>query len=86
MDFVLRMQDGFARASAIRSASRNGCLIAQPRQGPAEDHLRAPRTESSKKIYDKTYQQNQAEPSATYGRPAKVKPAAAEHKKKNKYE
>jgi hypothetical protein len=84
MDFVLRMQDGFARASATRSGSRNGCLIAQPRQGPAEDRLRAPRTESTQKIYDKAYHQNQAEAAAADGGPSKVKTAAAEHEKQNK--
>jgi hypothetical protein len=84
MDFVLRMQDGFARPSATRSASRNGRLIAQPRQGPAKDRLRAPRTESAQKIYDKAYHQNEAEAAAADGGPSKVKTASAEHEKQNK--
>jgi hypothetical protein len=84
MDFVLRMQDAFARASAPRSASRNGCLIAQPRQGPAEDRLRAPRTESAHEIDDKAYHQNQTNPAAADSRAPKVKPAPTEQQKKNK--
>jgi len=37
-------------------------------------------------IDDKAYHKHQANPSASDGRPAKVKPATAKHKQKNKYE
>ena len=84
MGFVVRKQDGFARASATRSVSRNGCLIAQLRQGPARDRLGAPWTESAHKIYYKAYHQNQAEAAAADGGPSKVKTASAEHEKQNK--
>jgi hypothetical protein len=46
----------------------------------------ASRAQSAQAIDDKAYHQDQANPSATDDRPAKVKPAATEHKKKNKYE
>ena len=48
--------------------------------------LLAFRAQSAQAIDDKADHQNQANPSATNDRPAKVKPAAAEHKKKNEYE
>jgi len=54
----LRIHDGFARASATGSASRNGCLLAQSRQEPAENRLRTPWTKSTQNIDDKAYQQN----------------------------
>jgi hypothetical protein len=43
------------------------------------------RSESAHKVDDKTYQQNQTQSSSADGRPAKVKTAAAEQEKKNKY-
>jgi hypothetical protein len=42
--------------------------------------------ESACQIDDKAYQQNQAKPAAADGRTAKVKPAAPEQEKKNKYD
>jgi hypothetical protein len=41
---------------------------------------------SAHKIDDQAYQQNQAKPASTNGRPANVKSAAAEQEKKNKDE
>ncbi len=48
--------------------------------------LLAFRAQAAQAIDDKAYYQNQANPSAADGRPAKIKPSAAEHEKKNKYE
>ena len=43
------------------------------------------RAESAHKVDDKTYQQNQTKSSSADGRPTKVKTAATEQEKKNKY-
>jgi len=43
------------------------------------------RAKSAHAINDEADYQKQANPAATDDRPAKVKPAAAEHKKKNNY-
>jgi hypothetical protein len=47
------------------------------------DILSVSRAESAQGIDDKAYHQNQANTAAADGRTSKVKPAAAEQKKKN---
>jgi hypothetical protein len=55
-------------------------------KSPCRAILLAFRAESAREIDDKAYQQNQANPAAADSRTSKIKPAAAEQKKKNKYD
>ena len=52
----------------------------------APDIRLAVSAQSANEIDDDTYQQNQTKPSSADGGATKIKTAAAEHKKKNKYE
>jgi hypothetical protein len=65
---------------ACRAESRNAG------KGGRRASLWAFRAESAQQINDKAYHQNQAKPAAADDGTAKVKPAAAEQEKKNKYE
>lgn len=70
--------------SGATATSHDDWLIVQPLRDMVGNILLGSRAESAHEIDDKAYHQNQANPAAADDRTSKVKPAAAEQKKKNK--
>jgi hypothetical protein len=73
----------------LPAGGNNPAFCAESRsagEGGRRASLRAFRAESAQEINDKAYRQNQAETAAADDGTAKVKPAAAEQEKQNKYE